>query len=238
MIGRPLPRVEDPRLLRGHGAYVTDMALPGLLHLAVLRSPHAHARIRKADLGGAATMRGIVATLGAGDVQALGALPVLAAPPGQRQTDFPVLPHDRVRYVGQPVAAVVAESRYVAQDALERMVMEYEPLPVVMDVEAATRADAPRLYDEWPDNVVVSRTIGSGDPDRAFASSSVRARDRRRRRSRGAPSARPSTRAPASSRSGRPARRRTSTGRSSPACLGSTRIASASSYRTWAAASA
>jgi len=170
VIGRPLPRVEDPRLLRGHGAYVTDMALPGLLHLAVLRSPHAHARIRKADLGGAATMRGIVATLGAGDVQALGALPVLAAPPGQRQTDFPVLPHDRVRYVGQPVAAVVAESRYVAQDALERMVMEYEPLPVVMDVEAATRADAPRLYDEWPDNVVVSRTIGSGDPDRAFAS--------------------------------------------------------------------
>ena len=165
MIGRAIRRGEDPRLVQGDGAYVGDLALPGLLHLAVLRSPHAHARLRSLDPTEARQLPGVVLVLTAGDVAGLGPLPVLAHPPGQRQTGFPVLPASTVVYAGQPIAAVVAENRYAAQDALERIAVEYEPLPVVTDV----RENAPRLYPDWPDNVVVSRTVGSGDPDSAFA---------------------------------------------------------------------
>lgn len=169
MVGRPLRRQEDPRLVRGRGAYVADLALPGLLHLAVLRSPHPHARLRAVDAGAAGKLAGVVAVIGPADVQALGELPVLAHPPGQRQAGFPVLPSDRVIYAGQPVAAVVAESRYIAADALEAMRVEYEPLPVVTDVGQATRDGAPRLYPDWPDNIAVAREIGSGQPGAAFA---------------------------------------------------------------------
>jgi carbon-monoxide dehydrogenase large subunit len=170
VIGQPLRRQEDPRLLRGGGFYVTDVALPGMLHLAMLRSPHAHARIREIDFTAAARMPGVVSVMAAADVEALGRLPVLAHPPGQRHTDFPILPRETVLYVGQPIAAVVAESRAVAEDALALMTAEYEPLPALTDVEQATRAGAPRLHPTWPDNVAVSRDIVTGDPDRAFAS--------------------------------------------------------------------
>ncbi|HEV8584051.1 MAG TPA: xanthine dehydrogenase family protein molybdopterin-binding subunit [Methylomirabilota bacterium] len=168
MIGRSLRRQEDPRLLRGQGAYVTDAAPPGALHLAVLRSPHAHARIVATDFTAARRLRGVVAVLEAKDVGTL-RLPVLTHPPGQRQTDFPVLPADRVLYVGQPVAAVVAESRYVAEDALERMRVEYAPLPALTSVTQATAPGAPRLYPDWPDNVAVARNIGAPAPDGVFA---------------------------------------------------------------------
>lgn len=169
-IGRSLRRQEDPRLLRGHGAYVSDLARPGLLHMAILRSPHAHARIRSMDVTAARELAGVVSVMTAGDLEKIGPLPVLTNPPGQRQSGFPVLPADKVLYVGHAVAAVVAESRYVAQDALDRLHVEYEPLPAVTDVVQATAPGAPRLYEEWPDNVVVSRKIGSGEPDRVFAS--------------------------------------------------------------------
>jgi len=170
MLGRPLRRQEDPRLLRGEGRYVGDLALPGLLHLAVLRSSHAHARIARTDFAAARRTAGVVAVIGASDLDGVGRLPVLAHPPGQRQTDFPVLAADRVVYAGQPVAAVVAESRYLAQDALERMRVVYEPLPALTDVVQATAPGAPRLYADWPDNVVVGREIGPGIPDGLFAS--------------------------------------------------------------------
>jgi carbon-monoxide dehydrogenase large subunit len=170
LIGRSLRRQEDPRFLRGEGAYVSDLALPGLLHLAVLRSPHAHARIVSANFAAAARMPGVVAVLGARDVEGLGELPVLTRPPGQRHAGFPILPAEAVLYAGQPVAAVVAETRYVAEDALGRMAVEYAPRPAVTDVDQAMAADAPRLHGQWPDNVAVSREIETGDPDRAFAS--------------------------------------------------------------------
>jgi carbon-monoxide dehydrogenase large subunit len=170
LIGRPLPRQEDPRLLRGEGRYVDDLTLPGMLHLAVLRSPHAHARITRTDFAAARRMPGVAAVLGAADLAGVGPLPVLTHPPGQRQTEFAVLPVERVVYTGQPVAAVVAESRYVAQDALERLLVEYAPLPALTDVVSATAPGAPRLYAEWPDNVVVGREIGPGIPEGLFAS--------------------------------------------------------------------
>ncbi len=173
LIGRPLRRQEDPRLLRGQGTYVGDLAPPGVLHLAILRSPHAHARIAATDFAAARASAGVVAVLAAADLDGVGPLPVLAHPPGQRQTDFPVLPADKVLYAGQPVAAVVAETRYAAQDALDRMRVEYDPLPVVTDVVRATAPGAPRLYETWPDNVVVAREIGPGIPEGLFASAPV-----------------------------------------------------------------
>lgn len=169
-IGRSLRRQEDPRLLKGHGAYVSDLARPGLLHMAILRSPHAHARIRGMDVTAARELAGVVSVMTAGDLEKIGPLPVLTNPSGQRHSGFPVLPADKVLYVGHAVAAVVAESRYVAQDALDRLQIEYEPLPAVTDVVQATEPGAPRLHEDWPDNVVVGREIGSGEPDRVFAS--------------------------------------------------------------------
>ena len=168
LIGRPLRRQEDPRLLRGKGVYVGDLAPAGLLHLAVVRSPHAHARIVALDTSGARALTGVAAVLTAADLQGIGALPVLAHPPGQRQSEFAVLPPDRVVYAGQPVAAVVADSRYTAQDAVEAVRVEWEPLPVLTDVVQATTPGAPRLYEVWPDNVAVAREIGPGIPDGLF----------------------------------------------------------------------
>jgi aerobic carbon-monoxide dehydrogenase large subunit len=169
LIGRRLLRQEDPRLVTGKGAYVTDLALPGILHMAVLRSPHAHARIARVNADHARRVSGVVAVFTAGDLRDVGPLPVMAHPPGQRQTGFPVLPFDRARYVGQPLAAVVAETRYAAQDGVETLDVTYDPLPVVTNVAQATAPGAPKLYDDWPDNVVVAREIGSGDPDAIFA---------------------------------------------------------------------
>ena len=165
LIGQPLLRQEDPRLVTGNGRYVTDLALPGTLHVAILRSVHAHARIARIDAEAAGRSPGVVAVLAADDVRNLAPLPVLANPPGQRQTGFPVLPADKVLYVGQPLAAVVADTRYAAEDALEAVQVDYEPLPAVVDVEQATAPGAPRLYEAWPDNVAAARDIGAGDPD-------------------------------------------------------------------------
>ena len=169
LIGQRLLRQEDPRLLSGKGAYVTDLVLPGMLHMALLRSPHAHALITHVDADLARRVPGVVAVFTADDIRDVGPLPVLAHPPGQRQTGFPVLPADRVRYVGQPLAAVLAETRYAAQDGVDALDVTYDPLPVVANVTQATAPGAPKLYDDWPDNVVVSREIGSGDPDTVLA---------------------------------------------------------------------
>ncbi len=169
LIGRPLHRQEDPRLLRGKGSYVEDLALPHMLHMAVLRSPHAHARIAARDFTEAARLPGVVAVLAAEDIASLTPLPVFIQPAGTRQASFPILPAEKVLYVGQPVAAVVAESRYVAEDALELMHVTYDPLPAIIDVDEAMSESAPRLYDGWPDNVAARREILTGEPDRMFA---------------------------------------------------------------------
>ncbi len=171
-IGQGLRRPEDPRLLTGHGRYLDDIVLPGMLHMAVLRSPHAHAVIRRIDTTAAARADGVAAVVSAADVRDIHELPVLAQPPNQRQSGYPVLPEDKVRYAGQPVAAVVAATRYVAEDALEVLEVVYDPLPAVVDVDRAMDDTALRLYD-WPDNRVVWRDIAVGDVDAAFAAAEV-----------------------------------------------------------------
>ncbi|MFI7385627.1 xanthine dehydrogenase family protein molybdopterin-binding subunit [Streptomyces sp. NPDC049813] len=179
-IGRPVPRVEDDRLLRGEGRYVDDIDLPGAAEAAVLRSPHAHARITAVDVRAARTAPGVLAVWTGADVAHLPALlnrEELRTPPRLAElldpyvamTPMPLLADDKVRYVGQPVALVLAENRYLAEDALELIDVRYEPLPALVDPRLARAADAPLLHDDLPDNTAVAVTARVGDPDAAFA---------------------------------------------------------------------
>ncbi|MBV8089837.1 MAG: xanthine dehydrogenase family protein molybdopterin-binding subunit, partial [Alphaproteobacteria bacterium] len=159
-LGQPVPRFEDPRLLRGGGRYVDDMVLPRMVFGNVLRSPHAHARIRSIDTSAAKAAPGVLAVLTGADWEASGwrDLPTAA---GNRRRDgssayrppYPALVKDRVRWVGDYVAFVVAETRHQAADAAELIQVEYEPMPAVVSTEDATKPDAPLVWDEAPDNI-------------------------------------------------------------------------------------
>ncbi|MCX5534605.1 xanthine dehydrogenase family protein molybdopterin-binding subunit [Streptomyces sp. NBC_00006] len=179
-IGRPVPRVEDDRLLRGNGRYVDDIELPGAAEAAVLRSPHAHARIESVDVTAALDAPGVLAVLTGADVAHLAPLlnkEELRTPPRLAEllaprvavTPMPLLATDKVRYVGEPVAIVFAESRYLAEDALERVDVRYAPLPVLVDPDHALAAGAPLLHEDLPDNTAVAVATQVGDPDAAFA---------------------------------------------------------------------
>ncbi|WP_329124715.1 xanthine dehydrogenase family protein molybdopterin-binding subunit [Streptomyces sp. NBC_01353] len=179
-IGRSVPRVEDDRLLRGNGRYVDDIALPGAVEAAFLRSPHAHARIASVDVTAALAAPGVVAVWTGDDVADLPAMlnkEELRTPPGLaelldplvRMTPMPLLARDKVLYVGQPVAVVLAENRYLAEDALELVEVRYAPLPVLVDPEHALTEDATRLHEDLPDNTAVAVATRVGDPEEAFA---------------------------------------------------------------------
>jgi CO/xanthine dehydrogenase Mo-binding subunit len=167
-IGHSMKRVEDPRLMTGHGAYVDDIHLPSMVHAAVLRSPHAHARIKSIDTSGAAALPGVVLVMtGAEAAEKAGPLPCFANPPVKQMC----IAVDRVRHVGEPVAAVVAESRYIAEDALELIEVTYEPLPVMADPEEATRAmgDGVLHPDRGDTNIAFHRSFDFGPVDEDFA---------------------------------------------------------------------
>lgn len=170
-VGAPLRRREDLRLLTGRGRFIDDLApVPRCHHAALLRSPHAHARILRVDTSAARAQPGVVAVLTGADIVPLlrpFAVGVPSPPPY-----YPIAV-DRVRYVGEPVAVVVATSRYAAEDALEAVEVDYEPLPAVVDAEAATAPGAPRVHDTLPSNVVLHRTFTYGDVEGAFRSADL-----------------------------------------------------------------
>ena len=168
-VGSPRKRVEDPRLITGAGRYLDDLSPPGTLHLAILRSPHAHARIMALHVGEAARQPGVVAAIGGADVAHLGSIPVFPIGPNILLPPQLPLAQGVVRMVGDPVAAVVAESRVLATDALEQIRVEYEPLPAVADVESAAAEGAPQLHENVPDNVVFRWNRRAGDVEGAFA---------------------------------------------------------------------
>ena len=156
-ISQPLLRLEDPALLRGEGRFLDDLTLPGLAHGYVLRSPHAHATIAGIDTTAARSMPGVLAAYTAEDVAALGDIPTLAFPKMVEGTEYrnhgqPVLARGRVRYAGEPVAFVVAETRGQAQDAAEAIEVDYRPLSAVTDPMKAAEAGAPRIHDDTPAN--------------------------------------------------------------------------------------
>jgi carbon-monoxide dehydrogenase large subunit len=169
-IGRPLKRVEDRRLLTGVGRYVDDVKLAGLVHVAFVRSPHAHARVVGLDTRRAASVPGVVAVVTGADVRHLGAMPVNRLFPDMTVPPHPILADDVVRAAGVPVAAIVADTPYRARDAADLVEVEYAPLPALVDPEAALAPEAPVLFPELGTNRSFSQAWRHGDPEAAFAS--------------------------------------------------------------------
>jgi carbon-monoxide dehydrogenase large subunit len=169
LVGASVPRVEDPRLLRGRGHFVDDAQPPGLRHAAFVRSPHAHARVVGIDASAARALLGVDTVLTAAELDGVVGVMRGAGPEGLHSPSFGPLATDRVRFVGDPVAIVVAESRAVAEDACELVDVRYEPLDAVSDVERALSATAPPIFDEVGHNLMFEGHWVYGEPDAAFA---------------------------------------------------------------------
>src|SRR5919109_4680436 len=157
--GQPLKRFEDPRLLTGQGSFVDDIRLPDMLHAAVLRSPHAHAHLRTIDASAARSHHGVEAVLTGTDIAGvLEDVPTRAMVGGwevdeMKPVEQPVLASTKVCYVGQPVAIAVAQDRYLARDAVQRIQVDYDPLPPLLEPLEALHADAPPIHPALGTNV-------------------------------------------------------------------------------------
>jgi carbon-monoxide dehydrogenase large subunit len=170
MIGAPVKRKEDGRFLRGLGRYVDDLRLPGALHLVLVRSVHAHARVLSIDAARAREVDGVAGIFTLDDLPELrGALPPPAvAAVSLKPYRQSALADGAVRFTGEPVAAVVAASPYVAADAAAAVAVDYAPLPAAIDPERAAEADAPLVHAEWSTNVAATVSLGFGDADAAL----------------------------------------------------------------------
>ncbi|MDP7571659.1 MAG: xanthine dehydrogenase family protein molybdopterin-binding subunit, partial [Myxococcota bacterium] len=164
-VGHRVERKEDSALLTGRTQFIADVVVPGMLHCAILRSPLPHARIAKLDTTDAAALPGVVAVV-TGEDALRWSQPAASAPEGWGTH---CLASSVVRYVGEPVAAVAATSRYVAEDALERIVVDYDPLDAVADPFAAMEAGSPLVIEEKGTNVMMQRLFTWGAVDDAFA---------------------------------------------------------------------
>jgi aerobic carbon-monoxide dehydrogenase large subunit len=178
-VGRPIERIEDLRFLRGRGQYVDDLTREGVLHAAILRSQVAHGIIRAIDTAAARALPGVVAVITAADVgDNIPTIPLRQEPlPALRAYQQPVIAYDKVRYVGEPVAAVVAESAALAEDALEAIRLEIESLPAIADRDAARKDDV-LLFEASGTNIASTVTAVRGDVARAFADAPYVRRER------------------------------------------------------------
>jgi carbon-monoxide dehydrogenase large subunit len=172
--GTSVKRAEDPRILTGAGRYVDDIKLPGMLHAAFVRSPLAHARVLSVDASAARALPGVVAVLTGADLETMtvpGQDPLLAMMGGAGpMPEYTLLATDKVRFVGDPVAVVVAESRYLAEDGCELVEVDYEDLPPVVDAGSALDAGSPTLFANLGDNIVGPRQRNEfGDVAGTFA---------------------------------------------------------------------
>ncbi|OLE37108.1 MAG: dehydrogenase, partial [Candidatus Rokubacteria bacterium 13_1_20CM_2_70_7] len=179
MIGAPLRRREDLRFLTGQARYVADLEVPRMLHAAFLRSPHAHARLVGIDAAPARSAPGVAACLTGEELHRH--VRPLRAPSRMkdyRPTDFPALALGKVRHAGEAVAAVVAESRYAAEDALDLIEVEYAPLPAVAEAPAAMAEGSPLVHEDAGSNVLLSRAFAQGDVETAFRGAAAVVGDR------------------------------------------------------------
>ena len=153
--GTSVKRVEDPRFIQGKGRYVANLTLPNMVYVAIKRSPYAHAKINNINADFALAVDGVLAVFTGADMEnaGIGSIPCGYNPPGIKTAPHMPLAVDKVRHVGDGVAAVVAEDPYIAQDALELIDVEYDPLPVVIDAKEAAQPGAPQLHDEIPENI-------------------------------------------------------------------------------------
>lgn len=167
-MGQPLRRREDFKFITGKGRFTDDMKSPGMLHMAVLRSPHAHANIRNVDLSAAQAAPGVRLALSGADLAGkIGSIEPNWVIPGTKIPDRPVVAIDRVRFVGECVAIVVAETQALAHDAVGLIEVDYETLPAIVDEEAAIREGAPQLHDNVPKNITTLYKAGGGDYKKA-----------------------------------------------------------------------
>lgn len=181
VFGSGIRRREDPRLLTGTARYTADITLPGMAHAAIVRSPHGHARVKSIDTSRAKRAAGVVAVFTGADTEgALQPIPCAWLLPNSelKIATYRPMASDVVRYVGDAVAVVVAETDYQAYDALELIDIVYEPLPATVDPEKSAAAGAPQLHAEAPGNVAFHWTVAGGDIDAAFARADVVVRDR------------------------------------------------------------
>ncbi|MGQ0570352.1 MAG: xanthine dehydrogenase family protein molybdopterin-binding subunit [Armatimonadota bacterium] len=179
IVGASVKRKEDPRLLTGAGQYVDDVRLPGMLHAVIVRSPHGHARIRGIDATAARALPGVELIVTAADLGDMKPIPVRLGPKPSLVPFLQVpLARDRVRYVGEPVALIVAASRYVAEDAADLLTVDYEGAPAVTTVEQALSSETPALHDHTSSNLAERLESVIGDPNRALAGAEVRLRRR------------------------------------------------------------
>lgn len=170
LIGTPIKRREDPRLITGQATYVDDIKLDGMLHMAVLRSPYGHARITSINIEAALKHPGVKAVYTAADMRSVGPV-AIAIPLGEIANGMGVhgpLAKDKVRFFGDPVAVVIAEDRYVAYDACDLIEVDYKPLPAVIDTEKAMQSDAPLLYEEFGTNVAFCMKPPTDEIDKVF----------------------------------------------------------------------
>ncbi|HJU27979.1 MAG TPA: xanthine dehydrogenase family protein molybdopterin-binding subunit, partial [Candidatus Binataceae bacterium] len=169
-VGERIKRREDPRLISGTAAYVDDVRLPGMLSAVILRSPYAHAKIKSINVEAARKAPGVVAVLTGEDLRdKIGSLPCVA--PAEHIPFHPVLAQDKVRYVGEPVAVAVASDPYKAQDALDLIEADYDPLDAVVDPEKALAPEAPLLHEQFGNNLVVRAEIPNPAVDEAIRQS-------------------------------------------------------------------
>jgi carbon-monoxide dehydrogenase large subunit len=176
-VGRSIPLLDGDQLVTGRARFVADLTLPGMLYLAVVRSPHGHAMIRSVGLADAAQAPGVILAVDGETVaRHIEQIPHRVDPAlsGGRHADVRPLAAGKVIYAGQPVAAVVAESRETAQAVAALVQVDYAALPAVLDGDAALRPDAPRVIDTWPDNVLHRGRIAHGDVEEAFQGSAHR----------------------------------------------------------------
>ncbi len=176
MVGQALKRREDPQLITGQGSFLDDIKLAGMLHAAVLRSPYAHAKIMSIDTSKAAAHPGVVAVFTGQDMLDINPLPCAWQAGGvQNNVNTPrALAVDIARFVGEPLAVVVAENRYIAYDAIDLIEVEYEPLAVVVDAKKAMQDGAPQLHENAPRNLCMEWQCGDKNKtDAAFASAEV-----------------------------------------------------------------
>ena len=167
-VGKRFKRKEDPRLVRGISHYTDDIQLTRMLYCVFVRSPYAHARITAINTEAARSHPGVVAVVTSADLHGLGMIPCAVQMPDLKIPAHPALARERVRYVGEPVAAVVADDPYTARDAAEMVAVDYEPLPVVLDMEKALERGNQLIYQEFGTNKAFTHAMKSGDINAAF----------------------------------------------------------------------
>ena len=182
LVGASVKRTEDPRLVTGNGNYVSGMRLPEMLEMAILRSPEAHARILRIEVSAAVALPGVHRVITGAELSQH-AKPQRAGlnrevNPSCKECDWHALAIDTVRFCGEGIAAVIADNRYIAEDALALIEVDYEPLDVVVDPFAALAPGAPLVHPEWGDNILCYNEFSAGEPDAAFATAHLVVQER------------------------------------------------------------